>query len=401
MAKLLSIEETVVDELVQKGKLKEVRIKDGVERISQVTVKEYLNRTDDKNEVRPRKLWLLFWMAALVVFFGQLFTLGAQTKVESYLASGFVAWFVLGNVGVGIIFFLAAIFSKDKKRFSGTKPFIYREMWGLLLIYTIIGIMPILYDVYMVGGSNKTNITAIPTIYLTPSPLPTVKVQKNQIKTAAGVASSSNSVECIGPDGKQFNTTMAECEKLNKDWGKPVDYITNCQIGGNCPKETRRIKKSECDNGTCCQIGSTWIFYTSVSKCKQDQASARGSSSGSGGSASYPTSNQQNSSPKVAFQATETTSKGTYYCYDNKVNSMVSLQSLVKVERELYENCKNSESNKNAFSQCWRETCSGLSDTSACSSVCYNKAYASCADYYKPYSENLSKLNSMLWSNCP
>lgn len=397
---MLSVEETVVDELVQKGKLKEVRIKDGVERISRATVKEYLNNADGKNEIHPRRLWLLFWVAAMIVFFGQLFILGAQTKIENYMASGFVIWFILGNIGAGIIFFLVAIFCKDKKNFSGKMPFIYREMWGLLLIYIFIGTIPILYDVYLAGGNGKKNTAATSTTYPTPSSFPTTKIQKNSVKTAGGVASSNNNIECIGPDGKQFNTTMAECEKLNKAWGKPVDYMTNCQIGGNCPKETRRIKKSECDNGTCCQIGSAWVFYTSVSKCKQDQASARGSSGGSGGTVNYPTSSQ-NTSPKVAFQATETTSKGTYYCYDNKVNSMVSLQSLVKVERELYENCKSSESNKNTFSQCWKETCSGLSDTSACSSVCYDKAYASCADYYKTYSENLSKLNSMLWSNCP
>ena len=47
--------------------------------------------------------------------------------------------------------------------------------------------------------------------------------------------------------------------------------MINCNISNNCGGGTRKIKQSECNNGTCCQIGSSWIFYTSRQKCTEDQ----------------------------------------------------------------------------------------------------------------------------------
>lgn len=207
---------------------------------------------------------------------------------------------------------------------------------------------------------------------------------------------NQNNVECIGPDGKQFNTSMNECKKLNEKWGKPVDYIVDCGISQTCGGGSKKLKLSECNNSTCCQIGSNWIFYTSVSKCKSDQG---GSSNGNNNPPPAPSA--QNNSAKVAFQATETTIKGTYYCYDNKVNEMVTQQSFVKSQRELYELCKSSSSRQSVYNQCWGETCNGLVDRSSCSSACYDKAYSDCSNYYKTYSEYQSKLNTMRWQNCP
>ncbi len=44
-------------------------------------------------------------------------------------------------------------------------------------------------------------------------------------------------------------------------------------MSDKCGGGTRRIKYSECSNGTCCQLKSTWKFYPSVESCKtaQDQ----------------------------------------------------------------------------------------------------------------------------------
>jgi hypothetical protein len=57
----------------------------------------------------------------------------------------------------------------------------------------------------------------------------------------------SNTVNCIGPDGKQFNTTMDECKSLNEKWGKPVDYMINCNIHVDCGGGTIYMAKSQCD----------------------------------------------------------------------------------------------------------------------------------------------------------
>ena len=75
------------------------------------------------------------------------------------------------------------------------------------------------------------------------------------------------------------------------------DPIIPCTMSKECGGDIRNIKKSECTNGTCCQIGSTWIFYPSRDKCLQDQK------------ASQPVQQVQ--------QPAQATSKLNYYCYDN------------------------------------------------------------------------------------
>lgn len=67
---------------------------------------------------------------------------------------------------------------------------------------------------------------------------------------------NGSQIECIGPDGKHFNTTMEECKKLNESWGKPVDYMTNCNFPAECGGGMKRISKSECDK-PCTRVSST------------------------------------------------------------------------------------------------------------------------------------------------
>lgn len=47
--------------------------------------------------------------------------------------------------------------------------------------------------------------------------------------------------------------------------------IINCLIDEKCGGSSIALKQSECKNSTCCQIGEKWIFYTSNTKCNQDQ----------------------------------------------------------------------------------------------------------------------------------
>ena len=44
-----------------------------------------------------------------------------------------------------------------------------------------------------------------------------------------------------------------------------------CNVSPNCGGGTTPLKKSECDNSVCCQIGNTWVFYKDKSKCTTDQ----------------------------------------------------------------------------------------------------------------------------------
>jgi hypothetical protein len=58
---------------------------------------------------------------------------------------------------------------------------------------------------------------------------------------------NGNQVECIGPDGKHFNTTLEECKKFNESWGKSVDYMLNCNIHPDCGGGTVWMSKSQCE----------------------------------------------------------------------------------------------------------------------------------------------------------
>ena len=53
------------------------------------------------------------------------------------------------------------------------------------------------------------------------------------------------------------------------------DPIVNCQISPECGGGSRQMKKSECEQSVCCQIGSKWYFYLSREKCSEDQKNYR------------------------------------------------------------------------------------------------------------------------------
>lgn len=75
-------------------------------------------------------------------------------------------------------------------------------------------------------------------------------------KTNAVVNNNSGNIECIGPDGKHFNTTMDECKKLAEKWGKTVDYMVNCNYPPECGGGTKRESNSECEK-PCTRINNT------------------------------------------------------------------------------------------------------------------------------------------------
>jgi len=85
----------------------------------------------------------------------------------------------------------------------------------------------------------------VPTSIPTPTSVPTIKPK---VKTTTSSSSGTGSlIECIGPDGKQFNTSMDECKKLNEQWGKPVNYMTDCNYPPECGGGVKRESKIECD----------------------------------------------------------------------------------------------------------------------------------------------------------
>lgn len=65
--------------------------------------------------------------------------------------------------------------------------------------------------------------------------------------------------------------TTIRIEKSNIVPTVDPDPIINCLIHASCGGGSRQLRKSACDQTICCQIGESWIFYESSSKCDQDQ----------------------------------------------------------------------------------------------------------------------------------
>jgi hypothetical protein len=159
---------------------------------------------------------------------------------------------------------------------------------------------------------------------------PTIKpTQKQTPSNSSNTNSTSGNIECVGPDGKNFYTTMTACTELNQKWGKPADYMVNCKMGASCGGGTKRIKKSECDNGRCCQLDSGWRFVSSENECENLQ-NAEGQGT-------------QNNCTKVAFTTKYASTPGTFYCCDSAVNQLLnSRENQAKFEFEMKEkNCVN------------------------------------------------------------
>lgn len=57
--------------------------------------------------------------------------------------------------------------------------------------------------------------------------------------------------------------------------------IVNCNISSTCGGGTRQMKKSECDQSICCQLGSAWSVYPSRTACTQAQSNYNSNNSGS------------------------------------------------------------------------------------------------------------------------
>jgi len=83
------------------------------------------------------------------------------------------------------------------------------------------------------------------------------------------------------------------------------DPIVNCRIHANCGGGYKNIRRSECDNSTCCEVGSKWYFYTDQNKCDQDQSSYNSQNSNKTNSTNITNSNSvQTTTTNITFPTT-------------------------------------------------------------------------------------------------
>ena len=110
--------------------------------------------------------------------------------------------------------------------------------------------------------SNNSIPSFKPTV--TPTPKPTTTPKPNPTTTSKTNASTSQ-ITCIGPDDKQFITSMEKCKALNDKWDHPTDYMINCNIHPDCGGGTEYMAKSQCDK-PCSGKTTTPIATTSTNK---------------------------------------------------------------------------------------------------------------------------------------
>jgi len=232
----------------------------------------------DGNEKRRLSISRLYflWLSSLAAFFITLFAVRRTPDNFSNTALiAFSAIVVFGGITylAMMVDILKEIRSKNAKKFGliSLVTFIL-FFWLLINIDTVearLGFSPMPQKA---PAPNTTQSSPRPSV----SPTPTVK----KIPSNSGNTSSvqTNKIDCIGPDGKEFSTTMEECKNLNEKWGKRVEYILDCNIHPDCGGGTVRMSKSQCES---------------------------------------PCSGRPTTNKVEASNPTEQTSKTSVYCYNN------------------------------------------------------------------------------------
>jgi|GEM_PF-2728741 len=107
-----------------------------------------------------------------------------------------------------------------------------------------------------------------PTITSTPTLIPKPKTQNT-----TNTNNNGSQIDCIGPDGKQFKTSMTECKNLAEKWGKQLNYMTNCELVGKCEGQVIRMSLIDCKNGNfaCCHLKDNWQYFISDKACREKQ----------------------------------------------------------------------------------------------------------------------------------
>ncbi|HSV94851.1 MAG TPA: hypothetical protein VLH94_02690 [Spirochaetia bacterium] len=214
------------------------------------------------------KYSLFLWVFSILVVVGM-----SYIKTENQFEENISVFVFVVDIIVGILSFCFMVLFKMLDVWS---PKVVGIIIGLLVVGGV-GLVSANFNELFVSEKQEVTPTAA---IISPTTIPALAqevikestIAKKSIETANAVGGS---FECVGPDGKIFKTSESECKKLNESWGKPMDYMVNCTVSNTCGGGTRYLKKSECNKSVCCQVGSGWYFYSSIEKCRQDQASGK------------------------------------------------------------------------------------------------------------------------------
>lgn len=192
---------------------------------------------------------LTTWFLTLVVFFLILHSV----NYDFSKASGIWIVILLGDIlvgGIAFLYLLVNVGSSLFKKETFIRSSISTGVIGLLLVgfFALLFKLPTLFSTTANNRNNDSTTTSNSSQISTPSPVAkpstSVATPKPVNKTTTN---TSSTITCVGPDDKQFVTTMDECKAVNEKWGKQPDWIVNCSIHVSCGGGTKSMKKSECE----------------------------------------------------------------------------------------------------------------------------------------------------------
>lgn len=210
--------------------------------------------------ISPKKAWQYLWVTTMFIFLINILIYAKYSNEANVdlLNGKFINTLFFFNIGLGIISFLAVIISSNKPKNNRVSMFVKNS---LIICFFYLLINSLVFAVE--GNTAKNNESYRNKYYIgtTPTPVPTIEVKITPTVTPKKTVNTNNTqktntntnqgsqIDCIGPDGVQFKTTMEECKRLNETWGKPVDYMVNCNYSDLCANGggIKYVKKSECD----------------------------------------------------------------------------------------------------------------------------------------------------------
>lgn len=325
-----------------------------------------------KNKIR--QISLVCWVLSLLIFVGTAIWMNnsdSTKPVYNYLVTIF-----LSDIAFGIVAFIVMLFAMANAGNKLVKEIAKEERVIEKVIikqqpnfWMLLSVLLLVILAYILG--NKNILISGFTSSATPTPVPTLipvitTVAPSKVQNTTSSGSSGSQIECIGPDGKQFNTTMDNCKSLNEKWGKSVDYMLTCTFPVECGGGSKRMKKSECDV-PCTRINTSSNTNTTVN------------------------TTSSNNSNKTAVYI----SYGGYtvYCPAQNVGAVMQIASAMESKKmewaTSYNQCSNTYTNSDS---CWVN----------CKS---NNTWSNCGTYgtpeYKACSDAVSASYSSCISACP
>ncbi|MEM4711401.1 MAG: peptidoglycan-binding protein [Candidatus Woesearchaeota archaeon] len=186
-------------------------------------------------------------------------------------------------------------------------------------------------------------------------------------------------------NNSSFNNT--NFVNTNNNLNDP-DPLVNCLVHENCGGGSRLLKKSICDQSTCCQIGNSWIFYESKDKCKQDQENFYKNNS------LINTNNQNNQQKQLVFLSSN---NATILCPSEFISIVKDIDSKISSKLDQW----NSE---------YQKCLNNIYETDPCRINCkteYKNNWDKCVNMYgysgeeyKTCTENVSNQLGLCYQSC-